>query len=84
MLNTDVHTAGPTGSWLVSPVLLMFLIFVLFSALLDFLFALKAEFLLLLNQFQLPPPMHTTHTQHCLENCKLIVIKLFYNITTVV
>ena len=49
MLNTDVHTAGPTGSWLVSPVLLMFLIFVLFSALLDFLFALKAEFLLLLN-----------------------------------
>ena len=27
----------------------MFLIFVLFSALLDFLFALKAEFLLLLN-----------------------------------
>ena len=51
MLNTDVHTAGPTGSWLVSPVLLMFLIFVLFSALLDFLFALKAEFLLLLNQY---------------------------------
>ena len=34
--DTDVHTAGPTGSWLVSPVLLMFLIFVLFSALLDF------------------------------------------------
>ena len=49
MLNTNVYTAGPTGSWLISPVLLMFLIFVLFSALLDFLFALKAEFLLLLN-----------------------------------